>query len=352
LSEFRYDPIKRTWVILSTERGRRPNQYLSSSQALIEPKICPFCEGNETMTPPEVFSIRGSMAKDSGYPFAPESEPDSPGWRVRVVPNKFPALTETAPGEVITSPDIAGIHSSIPGSGVHEIIIETPVKDRQMADMDANELEDILLVYQERLKTHLHGGKYKTVFLFKNHGKEAGASLVHSHAQIMALPIVPSNVASELRSFEEHRKGSGSCLMCGILEKEAKTGTRVVLDEGGYVVLAPYAASSPFQLQIVPKDHHDDFSHSNEIKRHHLAYVLGTAVRSLRSVLGEHPWNMVLHNAPANLEDGWDVTAYHWFIEITPHLTRPAGFEMGSGIYINIVAPEEYAEILRTKNVE
>lgn len=335
MSELRYDPIKRTWVILAAQRGHRPSHYHSPSQSLPEPKSCPFCSGNEKMTPPEVYSHRSS-----------DTAPDSPGWRVRVVPNKFPALDK----KLSCEPYIEGIHSRIPGFGTHEIVIETPVKNRQMADMDDVEVAEILAVFRERMRTHFSDGRFKTVILFKNHGKAAGASLVHSHTQLMALPVIPNNVASQLESFEEHRSEKDRCLMCEILEKEVREGDRVVVNESGYMVLAPFAASSPFQLNIVPRDHSHDFSLSDDDSLGHLAQVLGGTLRRLRSVLGEHPWNMVLHNAPANLDGERDATAYHWFLEITPRLTNPAGFEMGSGFSINTVAPEECAEILRTQD--
>lgn len=341
MSEFRYDPVKKIWVILAAQRGNRPSHYLSSSQALSEPKSCPFCPGNEAMTPPEDYSLR-----------SPDTSPDGPGWRVRVVPNKFPALTDLMQGDLPKIPHTEGIHSHSPGFGVHEIVIETPVKNRQMLEMNQEEVSEVLAVYRERLRTHYSDRRLKTVFLFKNHGKEAGASLVHSHAQIMALPVLPDNAASQLASYEDYRVKNNSCLMCAILKKEVGEGERVVEETEGYVVLAPFAAISPFQLSIVPKDHHYDFSLSDDDSLESFARVLGDTLRRLHAVLGEHPWNMVLHNAPANLDDGRDVTAYHWFLEITPRLTNPAGFEMGSGIYINTVAPEESAALLRECRIQ
>ncbi len=335
MSELRYDPVKRTWIILSAERGHRPSHYQSSSHAVPEPNVCPFCPGNEAMTPPEVHVHRtdGSAA-------------DGPGWKVRVVPNKFPALSTDYPCEPYTE----GIHSTVQGFGVHEIVIETPVKNRQMVEMDDGEIAEVLAVFRQRMRTHFKDGRFKTVILFKNHGKEAGASLVHSHTQLMALPVIPSNVALQLKSFEEHRVQKNLCLMCEILEREIKEGDRVVCDEGGYLVVAPYASSSPFQLNIVPKDHSHDFSLCDDEGLGNLAPVLGETLRRLRSVLGEHPWNMVLHNAPADPEARADIETYHWFLEITPRLIHSAGFEMGSGFFINTVAPEECAALLRTQH--
>jgi UDPglucose--hexose-1-phosphate uridylyltransferase len=289
------------------------------------------------MTPPEVYSHR-----------SPDTDPDSPGWRVRVVPNKFPALAADLPYKQYTE----GIHSSLPGFGVHEVVIETPVKDRQMADMDNGEIMEVLTVFRERIRFHFSDGRFKTVILFKNHGKEAGASLVHSHTQLMALPVIPNNVVTQLESFKAHWAEKNICLMCEILEREVQEGARVVSDEGGYLVVAPFASSSPFQLNIVPKAHSQDFSLSDDNSLNGLALVLGDTLRRLHSVLGEHAWNMVLHNTPVDPEGHMNMEAYHWFLEITPRLTNPAGFEMGSGFHINTVAPEECAALLREVRIQ
>lgn len=342
MSELRYDPVKKTWIILSAERGHRPSHYQYRTHAVPEPKSCPFCPGNEAMTPPEVYSHR-----------SPDTAPDGPGWRVRVVPNKFPALsTGVAPGDLYPVPYTEGIHSRIPGFGSHEIIIETPVRDRQMVDMTDDEIAEVLIVFRERMRAHFSDGRFKSVILFKNHGKEAGASLVHSHTQLMALPVIPNNVALQLQSFEEYRTREDRCLMCDILQREIKEDVRIVDDGGGYLVVTPFAASSPFQLNIVPREHNHDFSLSDDDSLDTLAQVLGRTLKRLYSVLREHPWNMVLHNAPVDPEGHLNVEVYHWFLEITPRLTNTAGFEMGSGFFINTVAPEECAELLRMQNAE
>ncbi len=301
-------------------------------QALTEPESCPFCPGNESMTPPEVYALRTTG-----------TDPDNTGWRIRVVPNKYPALSADQPLE----PFSEGIHSSIQGFGIHEIIIETPVKNRQMADMDNGEVSEVLMVIRERMKVHLNDGRFKSVILFKNHGKDAGASLVHSHTQLMALPLVPDNVATQLESFKDYLTRENRCLMCEILMKEIAENVRTVFDGNGYMVVVPFASSSPFQVNIVPKAHVHDFSLSDSDTLNRLALVLRKTLRRLRSVLGEHPWNMILHNAPTGVPEETDVKFYHWFLEITPRLINPAGFEMGSGFYINTIAPEECAALLR-----
>jgi UDPglucose--hexose-1-phosphate uridylyltransferase len=277
--------------------------------------------------------------------------PDTPGWRVRVVPNKYPALSTESPyQDNRPTSGLDGIHGRISGFGSHEILIETPVKNRQMADMDVGEISEILEVCRERMQSYSNDRRFRTVVVFKNHGREAGASLVHSHTQLLALPVIPERVATQLRSFQEFRDAEGVCLLCSILNREMEEEKRVVSRGNGYLVMAPFAAISPFQLNIIPLRHEHDFSSAGEDSLHSLAQVLLKTLRRLRSVLGEHPWNMILHNAPVGQAEDADVSAYHWFIEITPRLSNPAGFEMGSGYFINTLAPEEYAEILGTQD--
>ena len=169
-----------------------------------------------------------------------------------------------------------------------------------MVDMDDDEITEVLFAYRERIHTHYLDGRFKTVIVFKNHGKEAGASLVHSHSQLIALPVVPNNVASQLQSFKNYQARKGSCLMCGIIEREIVEENRIVVNENSYLVAAPFASSSPFQLNVIPKSHSHDFSSLDDKSLEKLAPVLGDILRRLRLVLGEHPWNMVLHNAPVD----------------------------------------------------
>jgi UDPglucose--hexose-1-phosphate uridylyltransferase len=301
------------------------------------------------MTPRELYALRSE-----------KTNPDTPGWKIRVVPNKFPALSPNLKAEPFTE----GLHRAIPGFGAHEIIIETPVKNRQLSDMSGAELVQVLGVMRERLRVYFSDGRFRTVVLFKNHGKEAGASLVHSHTQLVALPVVPSNLATMVKSFTDHREKAGNCLYCEILVREEalrlssgqaggpstklRAGSRIIESNDTFVVLAPFAAASPYQVRIVPRTHSHDFSAISDEDLEDFALVLGSILRRLQTVLGEHPYNMVLHTAPTeDPEEKRDIKAYHWFLEISPKLTNLAGFEMGSGFFINTVAPEECAELLR-----
>jgi UDPglucose--hexose-1-phosphate uridylyltransferase len=330
--DFRFDPVKNSWVIVASGRGQRPSHYEGSEVEFVEPRSCPFCTGNEKMTPPEVFAAR---QENTG--------PDTPGWSVRIVPNKFPALSPGLPQADLRELLVEEIHGSSPAFGIHEILIETPVKNRQMVDMDQEELGFVLSVLRDRLASHHADSRFRTVIGFKNHGKEAGASLVHSHSQIMALPMVPGNLAAMVQSFSTHQEGMSNCLYCEIIDREKAEGKRVVESSDIFVSLAPFAAASPFQVRIVPVAHSSYFTRISDEDTGALAAILGSTLRRLRRVLGEHPWNMVFYTAPAGDEN----EIFHWFVEITPRVTTQAGFEMGSGISINTVAPEECAELLR-----
>ncbi len=339
MSDFRFDPVKNSWVIVASERGQRPSHYEGSEVELVEPKSCPFCTGNEKMTPPEVFAARQE-----------NTDPDTPGWSVRIVPNKFPALSPDLPQADLSEPLVEKIHGSSPAFGIHEILVETPVKNRQMVDMDPEELGSVLSVLRDRLASHLSDDRFQSVIGFKNHGKDAGASLVHSHTQIIALPMVPGNLAAMVKNFSAHQERTGRCLYCEIVDREKAGGSRVVESNDNFVALTPFAAASPFQVRIVPAAHSHDFTAISDEEVSALAHILGSTLRRLRNVLGEHPWNMVFYTAPAGVGGTSNSNSdFHWFVEITPRVTIQAGFEMGTGISINTVAPEEGAELLRAQ---
>ena len=333
MPQFRFDPIKNSWVIIAAGRGQRPSHYGGEGSSLVEPKRCPFCEGNEAMTPPEVFAVR-----EDG------SAPDTPGWTVRIVPNKFPALSP----DLNPEPMVEGIDSSAPAFGTHEILIETPTRNRQMVDMEPGELRGVLSVFRDRMASHLSDGRFKAVIGFKNHGKEAGASLVHSHCQVMAMSMIPHSVAAMAESFTDHYEKNGECMLCEIIKREEGEGRRVVEKSESFFALAPFAAASPFQVRIVPISHSSDFTQISDDEVAALADILGSTLRRLRGALGEHPWNMVIYSTPLVAEGGEGSESFHWFLEITPRVTVKAGFEMGSGVSINIVAPEECAKLLRS----
>jgi UDPglucose--hexose-1-phosphate uridylyltransferase len=338
MSELRKDLISGRWVIIATERSKRPDDFRPGGQPAPAPEtvgFCPFCEGNEGKTPPEVFALRAA-----GTP------PDSPGWTVRVVPNKFPALNRGTP-----QPKVAeGVFQRMEGTGVHEVVIENPVHGFELSDLPAAHIRDVLRVIQLRIKTIQSELHYQYVQLFKNKGKEAGASLSHPHSQIVATPIIPKRVKEEIYGADRLFRNFKECAFCRILREEEAAGKRVILRNRHFSAITPYASRFPFEMAIFPRRHSPFFTDVTEDELLTLAETLKHSLTRLKEIVGDPPYNMVLHMAPnpsLSLE-GWpDIDKkYHWHLEIFPILTKVAGFEWGTGFYINPVPPETAAQFL------
>ncbi|OGD30346.1 MAG: galactose-1-phosphate uridylyltransferase [Candidatus Aminicenantes bacterium RBG_13_63_10] len=339
MSQLRKDPISGRWVIIAGERSKRPDDFRKPNAARPdEPAgFCPFCEGNESKTPPEIYALR------------PDSAPaDSPGWRVRIVPNKFPALSRgaQAPREG------EGLFVWMDGIGVHEVVIETPVHGREMADLELEHIQDVLRIYRERILSIGREKQYRYIQVFKNKGPEAGASLSHPHTQIVATPIVPKRVKEETYGGERFFLKYGECVFCRIIREELERGERVIYRNEHFCVLAPYASRFPFEMRLNPLRHSPHFIDLTESELSALACALKTALSRLKSALSDPPYNFLIHQAPnprLNANGGRVVSAsqsFHWHLEIIPVLTRVAGFEWGTGFYINPVSPEVAAETL------
>ncbi len=326
LSELRFDPFKKIWVIISVDRSTRPSHFSSDVDGIPGEVSCPFCSGNEHMTPPESFAIR-----ESG------SAPDSPGWSIRVVPNKFPAISN----DVKHVPLVEEPFSSVPAFGVHEVVIETTDHQLQMTEYSSEKTAEVLQVYRQRIRDHFSDRRFRSVFVFKNHRKESGASLYHAHTQITALPFVPETLKTEVAAFSDCLEKTGKCLMCATIGREIEDAKRVVIEDEKFLVFAPFASAFPYEIMIAPREHEHDFSRISDDDSRQLASCLISVLGRLKASLGDPPFNMILHTAPAG-EDG-----FHWHIEIIPRVTKMGGFEWGSGVMINTVSPEEAALQLR-----
>jgi UDPglucose--hexose-1-phosphate uridylyltransferase len=332
VSELRQDIATKRWVIVSKERAKRPHQFLKQMLVQEEPDHrddCPFCEGNEGQTPPEVYAVRNG------------SEPNQPGWKVRVVPNKFAALSTSAKWEV-KHPEI---FTTINGYGSHEVIIETPQHNQTLATLPQEHVQLVLQALLQRMRTLAQDNRIAFVQVFRNHGAGAGTSLVHPHSQLIATPIVPTNIREEIEEARRFYDDRVTCVYCYMLEKELECEERVVLTTDHYVVLAPFASRFPFELMILPRQHRASFvteARAEEVV--FLADVLRRTLLLLHRAANNPDYNAVLHTAP--LRDSC-MDYYHWHIEIVPRLTTPAGFELGSGIYITTAIPEETASYLR-----
>jgi UDPglucose--hexose-1-phosphate uridylyltransferase len=339
MSELRHDPISRRWVIIANERNRRPGDFQIEREAPHEPKFCPFCPGNEDKTPDEIRAIR-----PGGGP------PNSSGWEVRVLPNKYPALA--IEGELDRRG--LGLYDRIHGVGAHEVIVESPQHQLHLADTDAVQIERVLGICQDRLRDLHRDPRFKYVLLFKNHGAVAGATLSHPHMQLIATPVTPRAISVELESARAHFQLKERCLFCDIIAQESVEKERIVDADEHYVVLAPYASRFPFELAILPRSHSHSFVQESEASLKALALTLRHTMARLKETLGDPPFNFVVHTAP-NVEttvrrrNYWDTLPFdfHWHIEILPRLTRVAGFEWGTGFYINPTAPEMAAAFLR-----
>lgn len=327
MPELRKDPVLGRWVIISVERGKRPSDFSSPSKKR-KGGFCPFCQGNEYTTPPEILAFR------------PEgSEPDAGGWTLRVMSNKFPALQSG--GELNKAGE--GMYDKMNGVGVHEVIVETPDHNLTLATMSAKAVEDALRAYHIRISALRDETRLRYALIFKNEGDAAGASLEHSHTQLIGLPIVPRTVKDELKGALEHYKLKDRCIFCDMINQELSSGKRVVAENGGYVAIAPFAPRSPFETWILPKGHESAYGPRNE-NFAELAGILQRVLRQLDAILDIPPYNFILHTSPLNEETN---DYYHWHIEVMPKLTKIAGFEWGSGFYINPTPPEEAARFMR-----
>jgi len=337
MPELRHDPIQRRWVIIATERSRKPDDFLREAPSSSE-GICPFCEGNESLTPPEIVAIRSRSAANQ------------PGWEVRVVPNKFPALK--IEGDLDRRG--IGVYDRMNGVGAHEVIIETPHHFQHLADASVEHIQKVLWIYRERLSDLLRDQRFKYILIFKNHGAAAGASLYHPHTQLIATPVTPQALAEELDSARDHYRKKERCLFCDLIQQELESGERIVMATDQFVVLAPFAARFPFELFIAPRFHHHSFAQASDDMLYRLAGVLKEILMRIRKCLKDPPYNFLIHTIP-NIRakpwpsSYWDTIEldYHWHIEFIPRLVQVAGFEWGTGFYINPTAPEDAARYLR-----
>jgi len=338
-SELRKDAVSGRWVIIASDRSKRPDDFRPAKTAerpRVSSAFCPFCAGNEAKTPPQIFALAGP---DDGSGRAP--------WRVRVVPNKFPAVSRgDAPARTKS-----GLFESMPGIGVHEVVIESPDHDREMADLPTDHIRDILTTYQARLQSLETEPQYAYVQLFKNKGMDAGASLSHPHTQIVALPIIPKRVKEEIYNSDRFFRKTGECLFCRALAEELGAGERIVLKNEHFAAFEPFASRFPFETRIFPLRHAPHFSGARPEELAALAETLSAVLSKLKALLGDPSYNLVLHQSPhpARARRHWPEIERiaHWYLEIIPVLTHVAGFEWGTGFYINPVVPESAAKFLR-----
>ncbi|MFH1860911.1 MAG: galactose-1-phosphate uridylyltransferase [bacterium] len=331
MGELRKDPVVKRWVIINPQGKKR----LFLEKTVEEEKkshvdSCPFCEGNESKTPQEILAFR-----------EPGTASNSPGWSVRVTANKFPALR--IEGELERQG--IGIYDQMQGIGAHEVIIDSPSHKNSIADLDESHVEKILRAYRDRIVDLKLDKRFKYVLVFKNHGSIAGASLDHPHSQLIATPIIPKRVKEELKGCLEFYKYKERCLFCDIIREEKRSQLRIVAENDLFLSFTPYASRFPYEICIIPKVHCGDFGSIQDEETSPLASILKETMKRLQILLDDPPYKYVIHTTPfhfpANIRD------YHWHIEIIPQIIRMAGFEWGTGFYLNPVTPEDAARELR-----
>jgi UDPglucose--hexose-1-phosphate uridylyltransferase len=344
MPELRRDPVAGYWTIISTERGWRPVEY--KQRKSIEERACPFCEGHESETESEVFAIR----KEG-------TAPNSPGWDVRVVNSRHPILEN---GGMIPDRYGQGIYDVMDGVGRHELIIETPRHQFELDDLSLGAVEKVVEAYVERFRSLEHDNRFKYALLFKNHGQISGSArdiIRHARSQIIATPITPKRVKEELLVAKNYFDYRNRCVFCDILRQEKNESSRIVSENGSFLSFCPFASRHPFEVWILPKKHSADFGRLPFEDFSHLAHALKDCLTRLKILLQDPPYNVILHTAPfrhSKKEVYWKTIDedYHWYLQISPRLTQNAGFEWGSGIYINATPPEDAARILRAVAVD
>lgn len=337
MPELRKDPIIGRWVIIATERARRPDDFFPSSQEQAEEKPCPFCEGNESQTPPEICALRPK-----------HTPPNSSGWELRVVPSIAPFLR--IEGELDRKGK--GVYDLMNGIGAHEIVIETSRHIANMADLSEAQISNVLGCYINRMTDLEKDPRFKYVLVFKNYGWSAGAGrILHSRSQLIATPVNPKRVKEELAGARQYYEYHERCIFCDLIKQEIASADRLILDLDGFIAITPFAARFPFEIWILPKKHSCDFIRLGAEDRLNLARVLKTVLLKLKIGLNDPAYNYVIHTAPFRRQKPgyWKSVDndYHWHIEIMPRLTRVAGFEWGTGFYICPISPENAALFLR-----
>lgn len=339
MSELRHDPLNKRWVIIASERAERPQEFVVDGSTTNGLAACPFCEGNEDATPPEIAVRR-----------PPPGLPNGPGWRVRVVPNRYPALAI----EGLPERRGVGLYDRMRGIGAHEVIIETPEHALEISRQPVAHVEEVVSMWRERVADLMRDRRFKYVLLFKNEGALAGASLAHPHSQIVATPVTPREIAVQLEASYTHFRAKERCLFTDLLDQEIAEGHRIVYESDEFVAFCPYASRFPFETVLAPRRQTHDFGRLDPKLVPGFSRALKDVLSRLRALLRDCPYNLVLHTAPnAHVEphrSHWFETLahdWHWYLAILPRLTRVAGFEWGTGFHINPTPPEEAARLLR-----
>ena len=336
-NEVRKDYLLDRWVVIATERGRRPTDFAKKGKTKVKKGVCPLCPGNERMTPPAVLVYLKSGGKirkvkdEDGF--------RNKNWIVRCVPNLYPAFTPPEKGKFKVRESV-NLFAAV---GFHEVIVESPVHDEHLADAKVSQIVYVINAYIDRLKVLSAKPYVKYISIFRNHGLEAGASLSHAHSQIIAMPFIPKTVREEIKASKKFWKLNGKCAFCDIIEKEREDYSRIILENSNFIVFAPWASVHPLEFWIFPKRHETTLLEMSKSEIKSFAETLKTCFGALKKLLNDPPYNFGFHLALNENAKNY----YHWHLEVYPKLSIWAGFEKSTGTYINTVSPEDAAKSLR-----
>lgn len=333
MPEFRQNIATKEWVIIAPERAKRPEDFKKKKSIKELPehdKNCPFCIGNEDKTPPPVYTIGRNK-----------------NWQVRVVPNKFAALNSDL-SPIRKREGKSKKYLKTDGFGIAEVVIETPAHDKSIATMNYSEVKNVVRAYKKRYMEISKNEDIRFITIFRNHGARAGTSLEHPHSQIIATPIIPPHVRDQIFQARIACDTFGTCIYCEMLQEELKEKKRIIMETDHFVVFSPYAARSPFETRIIPKKHDCSFDSITEKEIDDFSKVLRDILRKIYFTLDNPDYNYVIRSSPT---DERNTKHYHWYVVVIPKLTTPAGFEIGTGIYINVTPPEVSAKFLREAKI-
>ncbi|GLT90411.1 hypothetical protein SLE2022_083440 [Rubroshorea leprosula] len=327
--ELRKDPVTNRWVVFSPARAKRPTDFKSKASGSHNIIECAFCIGHESECAPEIFRI----------------PPKHPNWKLRVIENLYPAVSRSPECQFgqnsFVKHETGDWGLAIPGFGFHDVVIEAPLHSVRLSDLDPKAMGDVILAYKTRIEQIARHDSVKYVQVFKNHGASAGASMTHSHSQMLSLPIVPPSVSVRLDSMKEYFNRTGKCCLCEVQLKDL-----LINETSNFISIVPFAASFPFEIWIIPRYH---ASHLHEIdadKAVEFGGLLKLMLRKIALQLNDPPFNFMFHTSPLRATDS-ELPYMHWYLQIVPQLTGVGGFELGTGCYINPVFPEDAAQVLR-----
>jgi UDPglucose--hexose-1-phosphate uridylyltransferase len=331
MNELRREPITGRWIVVCLDRLPEVSDFIREPHAK-SGEGCAFCYGQESMTPPEIVAHRKS------------GQANSPNWSVRVVPNKYPALK--IEGEL--NREGVGVFDMMNGVGAHEVIIETPDHFRDMAGLTYPEMEEVVWAYLARSIDLRRDKRFKYILIFKNYGRSAGASLEHPHSQLIALPIVPKRVQEEIEGASRYYEYKERCVFCDMLRAELEEKDRIIYQDDRFLAFCPYVSRFSYEIWVLPKRHQSDFSMMDRDSVPSFARALRDSLARIKALLRDPSYNFIIHTSPVN---GHERDDYHWHVEIMPKLSKVAGFEWGSGFYINPVPPDIAAKNLLSVGV-